>query len=174
MIKNYNLYKPTQELYVFINECNKLNYKNNNSLSAMKFNWCLDKNGQWFATSINNRIVAISGVHEFFDGYRALFRGAELFPISGGLSKNHMNSWVFYYHIPLVNNFTDKPIYITTNIKNDASGKMKKINKLYHRLAINEIVNHKGTANIYNVDQNIWQLNTDKYMKARNQVTNFN
>jgi hypothetical protein len=74
----------------------------------------------------------------------------------------------------LVNNFTDKPIYITTNIKNDASGKMKKINKLYHRLAINEIVNHKGTANIYNVDQNIWQLNTDKYMKARNQVTNFN
>ena len=167
MIKTEQLYNVTPELLTFIKQCNDLGYKNNNSLEAMKFQWCLDAGGTWFATSVDNRIVGISGLHKFKDGHRALFRGCQLYSIPGGLTKNHMNCWMFYYHLPLVAELVDGPIYITTNIDTDASGKMLKLNKLYSILEKKGIVDFISKEEVFYVDQNIWKLNKEMYYKAR-------
>ena len=161
------LYQVTPELVTFIKECDKLGFKNNNSLDTMKFDWCLDMHGAWFATFDNNKIVGISGAHPFRDGYRALFRGAQLYSRPGGLSKNHMNCWMFYYHLPMVIDACINPIYVTTNIDNDASGKMLKLNKLYYILSKKGFFDLISTEEIYGVQQNIWKLNKEYYMDVR-------
>ncbi|MDB4348979.1 hypothetical protein OAA64_01495 [bacterium] len=167
MIKTEQLHNVTPELITFIDECNNLGYKNNNSLEAMKFQWCLDEGGAWFATSVDNRIVGISGLHKFKDGHRALFRGCQLYSIPGGLSKNHMNCWMFYYHLPLVGEIIDGPVYITTNTDTDASGKMLKLNKLYSILEKKGIVDFISKEEVFYVEQNIWKLNLETYFKLR-------
>lgn len=164
MIDTIILRNPNDDLIDFIEKCKKLNYKNNNSLESMKFY----ESKVWFATYHNNKIVGISGLHKFRDGWRALFRGAQLYSIPGGLSKNHMNCWMFYYHLPFVIDLVQgDPIYITTNTQNDASGHMTKIDKLYHLLAKNKIVNHISNEHLRGVNQNIWQLNVEVYEEAR-------
>tara|TARA_B110000503_G_scaffold99799_1_gene149298 strand:+ start:32056 stop:32574 length:519 start_codon:yes stop_codon:yes gene_type:complete len=168
VITTHLLHSVTPELVAFIEQCNMLGYKNNNTLEKMKFQWCLDNGGSWFATYDNNRIVGISGLHKFMDGYRALFRGCQLHSIPGGLSKNHMNCWMFYYHLPLVINLVkDSPIYITTNTDNDASGKMLKLNKLYSLLEKKGLVDLKNKEQVFGVEQNIWKLNTETYYNLR-------
>ena len=110
-------------------------------------------------------------MHPFRDGWRALYRGAQLYSIPGGLSRNHMNCWMFKYHLPLVIDFAgDDPIYITTNTENDASGSMLRLNKLYHILEENGIVDHVSYEEVFGVKQNIWKLNNDAYLKARGDV----
>lgn len=167
MIETKSLKEVTPELVEFIEECDKLGYKNNNSLEAMRFNWCLESGGAWFATFVDNKIVGVSGVHPWRDGYRALFRGAQLYSIPGGLSKNHMNCWMFYYHLPLVINATNDSIYVTTNIDNDASGKMIKLNKLYFHLSKKGFFEHVGEEEVFTVKQNVWKLNPDFYLSMR-------
>jgi hypothetical protein len=168
MIETKRIEKVIPELTEFIEECKRRAYKNNNSLHAMRFHKILDENGAWYGTFDNNRIVGLSGVHQFKDGYRALFRGCQLHSMPGGLSKNHMNCWMFYYHLPkVIDAAGGDPIYITTNIDNDASGKMLKLDRLYHILQSKSIVSHKGVELLYGVDQNIWQLNEDVYFEAR-------
>ena len=70
----------SHELETFMQECDNRNYTNNNSLHALKFEWCMETGGSWWGTYNNNRLVAISGIHPFKDGYRALFRGAQIGP----------------------------------------------------------------------------------------------
>ena len=170
MIKTEQLYHATPELITFIRECDKLGYKNNNTLEAMKFDWCLANGGSWYATFADNKIVGISGLHKFADGYRSLFRGCQLHSIPGGLSKNHMNCWMFYYHLPLVIDHVDGPIYITTNTDNDASGKMLKLNKLYSILEKSGIVDFVAEEEVFYTNQNIWKLNNKIYLDARSRV----
>tara|TARA_B110000503_G_scaffold137589_1_gene222069 strand:- start:1898 stop:2407 length:510 start_codon:yes stop_codon:yes gene_type:complete len=167
MIENKVLYEVSPELSAFIEECGKLGYKNNSSLDAMNFQKTLDEGGAWFATYVDDKIVGLSGVHKFRDGYRALYRGCQLYSRSGGLSKNHMNCWMFYYHLPLAIYCTNGPIYITTNTSNDASGKMLRLDKLYHILAKKTIVKHVSTEELFGVEQNIWLLHEENYIKAR-------
>ena len=164
MINTIILRSPTDDLMDFIEKCKQLGYKNNLSLEVMKF----DEASVWFATYHNNKIVGISGLHKFRDGWRALFRGAQLYPMPGGLSKNHMNCWMFYYHLPFVIDLVQgDPIYITTNTENDASGYMTRLDKLYHILAKKEIVDHISNEHLRGVNQNIWKLNVDVYTKVR-------
>lgn len=168
MINTYTISKPTNELLDFIEECKKLGFKNNDSLEAMRFEWCLEDGGAWFVTAENNKIVGLSGLHKFRDGWRALFRGAQLYSIPGGLSKNHMNCWMFYYHLPIVIDLVgEDPIYITTNVDNDASGYMTRLNKLYFILNKKEIVDHIEECQLNGVKQNIWKLNKETYLKIR-------
>jgi hypothetical protein len=163
--------KPTLQLLEFINECDRMNYNNNNSLESMKFNNTLRIGGNWFATFHNTKIVGISGVHPFLNGIRALFRGCQLYSIPGGLSKNHMNCWMFRYHLPIViNMYSNKPIYITTNTETDHSGKMLKLNKLYHILAKKQIVEHLGCQKVFDTEQNIWKLNIKEYCKINPEI----
>lgn len=168
MIKNDILTSATEELLEFIDECSKLGFKNNDSLDVMNFFNTIKDGGTWFATYVDNKIVGISGVHKFRDGYRALYRGCQLHSISGGLTRNHMNCWMFKYHLPIAIDLVNgDPIYITTNTDNDASGSMLRLNKLYHVLEKNGLVTKVGCEEIRGVNQNIWLLNNKRYLEAR-------
>lgn len=165
MDSNSNLLdKVTPELIEFIAECKKRGFKNNESLERMNFQKTLDGGGMWFASYDKGKMVGISGVHKFKDGYRALYRGCQLYSIPGGLSKNHMNCWMFRYHLPyIIHAVGDDPIYITTNIENDASGYMQRLNRLYFILAQKHIVDWVNEEWLFGVKQNIWRLNKRVY-----------
>ena len=168
MITTELLTKPNYELIAFIDECKKLKFKNNDSLEAMNFQKTLDEGGTWFATYENKAMVGLSGLHKFRDGWRALYRGCQLRSRPGGLSKNHMNCWMFYYHLPIVIDLVaGDPIYITTNTENDASGYMLRLNKLYIYLEKKGIVKHICREEVYGVEQNIWKLNEETYLRLR-------
>ena len=168
MIKTELLFDVSLELIEFINECKILGFKNNDSLEAMRFHETNENNGIWFATYVNDKIVGISGLHGFKDGYRALYRGAQLYSRPGGLSRNHMNCWMFYYHLPdVIDLVNGEPIYITTNTDNDASGSMLRLNKLYYILEKNGIVDLISNEEVFGVNQNIWKLNKQRYLEVR-------
>ena len=165
------LMEANEDLLVFVEECRKLGFKNNESLEAMNFFETIRQGGFWMVTYDKEKIVGISGLHRFKDGYRALYRGCQLYSIPGGLTRNHMNCWMFKYHLPLAIDMSlDSPIYITTNTLNDASGKMLRLNKLYHILAKNGIVDHVSKEIVFSVEQNIWKLNKEKYMEVRGEA----
>ena len=168
MIKTELLFEANEALLEFIRECDKLGFKNNNSFCSMNFFETIKEGGTWFTTSVDDKIVGISGLHKFKDGYRALYRGAQLYSRPGGLTRNHMNCWMFYYHIPLVIDLVQgEPIYITTNTDNDASGSMLRLNKLYYILEKNGIVDHISNEEVFGVNQNIWKLNKERYLEVR-------
>ena len=161
------IYTADEDLMQFILECDKLGYTNNNSLKAMKFDWCIN-NGAWFATFKNNKIISVSGIHSFKDGYRVMFRGAQLSARKIGINKHHMQSYCFYSQLPLQIEYAGtSPIYITTNVKNDASGKMTRIDKTFKLLEKTGLVKYVGCEEVFYTLQNIWQLNVDRYHEVR-------
>lgn len=153
----------------YVDACSELGYKNNDSKIVMKFDWCVQTGGAWFASvDEDNEIFSISGIHPFKNGYRVLFRGSQLYPRQCGLNKYHMSSWCFYEQLPAQIKFAaGSPVYVTTNIDNDASGKMNKINTLFGYLERQGIVKHVSTEEVFYVMQNVWQLNVDRYYEVR-------
>lgn len=166
--------KDMQMLKEFCDTCDSLGYSNNINLSAMKFSWCLENNGTWWATIKDKKIISISGIHPFRDGWRALFRGAQIEtrPIDG-LNKYQMQSYCIHSHLPLQIEYAESisgrntPIYITTNIYNDASGRMSRINRSFEVMAKGGMVKHYGNETVFGVEQNIWLLNKSKYFDLR-------
>ena len=168
---------PT-DLTDFLKLCKHMGFENNESLTTLKWQWLLDQKGSWWATIAEGNIIALSGIHPFKDGYRALFRGVQTFQRPAGLNKYHMSSYGFAEHLPrqiewaqVMSNDTDVPIYITTNIDNDASGKMLRINKLFKILERQEIVDFLGEEDVYYTKQSIWKLNNEKYYGHRYQTS---
>jgi hypothetical protein len=134
----------------------------------MKWEWCLE-NGAWFATYKDNNIISITGVHKFKDGYRALFRGAQLEtrPVAG-LNRYQMQSYGMCDHLPLQIEFANGlPVYITTNITNDESGRMNRIHKSFSVMAKSGMLTHVGDEEVFYVQQSIWQVNVDRYFEIR-------
>ena len=91
-----------------------------------------------------------------------------------GLNKYHMSSYGFAEHLPrqiewaqVMSNDTDVPIYITTNVDNDASGKMLRVNKIFNILEKQKIVDFVGEEDVYYTKQNIWKLNKKEYYGHR-------
>lgn len=158
-------------LLEFLSECDKLGFNNNNSLESMKFQWCLDEGGMWYATYCDDKIISISGIHPWTDGYRALFRGAQLYPRDIGLNRYHMQSFCFHSQLPLQIEYALQNnsgiIYVTTNVDNDNSGKMTRINRTFHHLEKFGLVTGFGTVQVYDVDQSIWMLDIAKYNEVR-------
>jgi len=164
----YDNMEDIHDVWQFTNECYSKGYMNNASLNAMKWDWCLEHNGAWFATYENNRIISLSGIHPFEDGYRALFRGAQLQPRSCGLNKYHMQSYCFAEQLPLQIKFAKVyPIYITTNVDHDASGRMNKVDRVFHALAYHKLVKFVDCKEVFFTKQNIWRLDTDVYRSKR-------
>ena len=158
----------TPALEDFISQCTLLGYKNNSSLKEMRWDWCLD-GGMWYATYDNQTIVSITGIHPFKDGYRALYRGAQLWsrPMKG-LNRYQMQSWGIYEHLPLHIEFANgKPLYITTNINKDNSGRMNRIHKSFTAMEKGGMVSYQGDEQIFNAMQSVWKLNVDRYFEIR-------
>lgn len=155
------------DVLTFVSECYRRGFENNKSLVAMKWEWCLE-NGAWFATYKDNSIISLSGIHEFEDGYRALFRGAQTELRPCGLNRYHMQSYCFAEQLPLQIEYAGVyPIYITTNTKHDASGRMNGVNKLFHKLALQKIVTFVDCKEVFYTEQNIWKLNIKEYNDVR-------
>lgn len=155
------------DVLTFANKCNSKGFMNNNSLATMKWDWCLE-NGTWFATYKDKTIISISGIHTFKDGYRALFRGAQLESKPVGLNRYHMQSYCFADQLPLQIKYANgSPIYITTNVENDASGKMTRIDKLFHHLQKECIVEHVCKEEVFYTLQNVWKLDAERYNEIR-------
>jgi hypothetical protein len=151
----------------FVRKCEQLGYNNNSSLKNMKWDWCLES-GAWFATYIDDKIISLSGIHPFEDGYRALFRGAQLYSRDVGLNRYHMQSYCFSEQLPLQLEYAGElPVYITTNTDHDASGRMAGVNRIFHHLAKYDIVDFVRADEVFYTQQNIWKLNNEKYKNIR-------
>ena len=169
------LYQVDDRLLKFLDECERKGYYNNNTLESLKFDWCLDIGGAWFATVKNNKIISLSGIHPWANGWRALFRGVQLEARPIGLNRHHMQSYPFYSHLPqqikfAFNNNIDIHndfVYITTNTETDSSGKMTRINKTFYHLEKLGLVKNLGEHDVYNVKQNTWILNIENYNNIR-------
>lgn len=163
------IHEESPELTDFISKCKDMGFKNNESLKAMKFYWCMEIAGAWYATyDDNNTIISLSGIHPFKDGYRVLFRGVQFYPRNIGLNLYHMQSHCFYYQLPLQIQFANNsPVYITTNVVNDASGKMTRIDKTFYHLCKRGLVDHVSQEEIFNTLQNVWKLDVKKYNEVR-------
>ena len=178
-IETKELVVADKSLDNFLRKCEQKNFKNNSSLDIMKFQWCLDTGGTWFATYVDGEIISFSGIHPWDHsrrhGCRILFRGVQLEPRKIGLNRHHMQSYGFYYHVPLQIEWAKKRsinpdneyFYITTNTDYDMSGKMTRINKTFHHLEKTGIVKCLGVSEVFNVDQTTWELDQTKYNDIR-------
>lgn len=157
---------PT-ELIEFIVNCKELGYNNNSSLLAMKFNWVIENNGIWTGTFKEDRLISVSAIHPFENGWRALFRGAQI-EARNVLSKYHFSSHCFYNQLPVQLQYAKSdPVFITTNVDHDASGKMKKINKVFYYLEKQNLLTHVDQKIIFTKLQNLWLVNRDQYLNVR-------
>jgi len=170
----------------FCLSCKEHGYKNNESLKAMKLEWCLDQGGQFFLTYYDDKIISLSGCHPLpqagEDVYRILFRGItlpEYKNLQGALNKAHMNSIPFYNHIPeqvkWIKGLTDEPkLVITTNHANEIAS-MEKSHRVLKLLEKQKIVScmHEHLF-LFNTDQSVWLLDRDIYNRERLNYTNRN
>lgn len=163
------LTQVTPALEDFIEQCKSLGWKNNSSLKELRWEWCLE-GGMWYATYNDDKIISLTGIHPFKDGYRALYRGAQLSPRPiKGLSRYQMQSWGIYDHLPLQIEFAKgKPLYITTNVNKDNSGRMNRIHKSFTVMAKGGMIDYVNDEQIFNAIQSVWKLNVDRYFEIRN------
>ena len=61
------------QVHEFCSKCKKYNYVNNESLESMKW-----EKADWFAHFISDKIVSLSGVHEFLDGFKEIVRATRV------------------------------------------------------------------------------------------------
>ena len=170
----------------FCLSCKEHGYKNNESLKAMKLEWCLEQGGQFFLTYYDDKIISLSGCHPLpqagEDVYRILFRGItlpEYKNLQGALNKAHMNSIPFYNHIPeqasWIKGLTNDPkLVITTNHANEITS-MEKSHRVFKLLEKQQIVScmHEQLS-LFNTEQSVWLLNQDIYNQQRLNYTNRN
>lgn len=160
---------PISDIRIFCESCSHLGYNNNSSLKAMKYDWCLDNGGAWWGYYRQNKLVSIAGSHPFKDGFRFLFRGAQLVTASSYLSKKHLTSIPWAIIMPEQISWAsgvlteETPAYITTNISHDESGKMNRTHQVLQLLKKQHIVEYIKDEEIYGVIQSIWRLNIGEY-----------
>lgn len=136
----------------FCINCANLNYTNNSSLKAMKWH---DKSIIWYCHYKDYRIVSLSGIQPFEDGYRICFRGATL----PGISNKILNK---EQAIQGMKDLGSHNYYVTTNVENNhtfgvrLSRAMKK-GKIWKA----KIVDVKK---VYNVMQEIWKIENKYYV----------
>mgnify|MGYP003389325679 CR=1 FL=1 len=140
------------QVHEFCIKCKKLNYVNNQSLESMKWKW---NKVTWFGHFIEDKIVSLSGVHDFLDGYRVMFRGATL----PGVSNKFLNVDQAHVQMNYINNIHDKSIfYFTLNVSNNTGSKSNRLRKWVHTGRCWPGSAYIRTQEIYGVDQEIWKI----------------
>lgn len=157
----------------FCTESDSRGFNNNSNLKTMKYHWCLEQGGKWFGTFKQEKIISLSGIHPFLDGWRAMFRGAQHEGRRIGLNRYQMTSYSLHSQLPqeieYVENISGRgiPIYVTTNINHDASGNAGRVHKLFVELSKLGVFDHCGDHEIFNTLQSVWKLNREKYYDVR-------
>ena len=175
-------HSKVSDLNQFCNQCKILGYKNNESLEAMRLDWCIRSKGQFFLTYADKNLISISGCHPLpqVDNktFRILFRGATLKDYQNSLgvvNKYHLTSIPFYSHIPLQIKWGLTKGYnsfcITTNWNNpDGIDSMSHSHRVFQYLERQGLVDCLiERVNLYSVDQTVWKLNIDRYLEVREQ-----
>ena len=163
---------PTADVREFCKRCSQLGYNNNSNLYSMKWQWCLDNGGAWWAAYDGDQIVSIAGCHPFLDGYRLVCRGAQTQSNQTGLSKHHLSSIPWAVLMPEQIAWCsgvatgETPGYITTNVSHDASGKMNRTHRVLNRLSEQRIVKYIQTEKVFGTKQSIWQLQVGAYFET--------
>ena len=167
----------TNDLEVFCDKCADLGYKNNSSVKSMKLDWCLNSGGKFFMTYRNEEIIALSGCHPLPEvgpaTWRLLFRGVNLKNnIFGVMSKSHMTSTGFFYHVlPQVawaQEHGGDQFVITTNWVNPEIKSMEKSHRTFKLLERQGLVSCLvEKMELFNTIQTVWQLNLSKYSQLR-------
>ena len=170
-------HEDLEMLQEFCDECSKLGYQNNSSFGAMRLSWCKDVGEYWCAIK-DNKIVAVAGCHpipEVSDNaWRIMFRGCEL-PGNDtfkGLGKGDWNSITQREVIPkMIEWIPSNELYITTNIDHDHSnGKATRNHRLMGLLAKQKILDNCGDMLYNGVNQTLWKLNIDEYIRRRERI----
>jgi len=178
---NTTIYSSDQiaHLEEFCNQCDLEDYQNNKSLAAMKLDWCLSIGGQFFLTYLDDVVISVSGCHPLPEidqcTYRMVFRGATLNKyqnIFNIVSKTHMNSIPFLYHMPRQIDWAKEQGYdnfvITTNIDNANIPSMNKSHSVLTSLSrqgLVECIVDKTT--LFYSEQSVWKINVEKINKIR-------
>jgi hypothetical protein len=167
-----------EDLLKFCSSCDLAGYANNRSLQSMKLDWCLDLGGAFYTSRLENEIISVSGCHPLkevgSDVYRILFRGAELPQYKnyhGIMSKTHMGSIPFFYHVPLQIKYGQEVGYkrfvITTNWTNSISS-MEKSHRVFNLLERQGLVTKLvDKMMLFYTEQSVWELDLDMYFKLR-------
>lgn len=162
-MKTIELDYPTRKLLDFTEKCKEKGYVNNSSLSKLRFDWCLDNGGMWYVTIVNDDYISMSGIHEFLDGYRCLYRSVQLESIANVGLNMQSTSYCWTQQLPLQVKYSGlKPMYITTNIGKNTPDHMLKIDKIMKIMQKYSMVQFIKTELINGVQQNLWLLNKDK------------
>lgn len=158
-------------LIKYCRECERLGIYNNSSISSLKIEAFKNlKLKYWIVIDLlESKICGIAGAHqvpEISDRcFRLLFRGCMLPAYrglgTGGLSKNHLNSYLFKNLGPIQleyakNSGADLTI-VSTNI--EQNGGLSKTDRLFQLLYKNNRVSlvHENFR-LYNTHQNIWEV----------------
>ena len=162
-MKTIELDYPTRKLLDFTEKCKEKGYVNNSSLSKLRFDWCLDNGGMWYVTIVNDDYISMSGIHEFLDGYRCLYRSVQLESIANVGLNMQSTSYCWTQQLPLQVKYSGlKPMYITTNIGKNTPDHMLKIDKIMKIMKKYSMVQFIKTELINGVQQNLWLLNKEK------------
>jgi hypothetical protein len=185
------------QLEEFINKTRKIGYRDHKEIKQLEIDETINnKWGKFFYTFKNEKIISLSGCHEFthfdvenlkwIDGMRVCFRGVQLpgEDTYKGISKHHMNSIPFREHLPLQMEWGKalgyNHFFITThnwygtpaNLYKGPSKEQNRTNKIMKYLSKLNIVIHHGESYVKGYLQNIWEINQDEYLGLRSLTKN--
>lgn len=176
----FKLYEASDKSKVeeFCNSCKALGYVNNASIEAMK----LDKEDCYFFLGLDNdKIFTLAGVHKLPEvddrAWRCLFRGAQLPGYTPQWSMDIFKSGIHFSQLLYrqINHILDldplAEFYISTNTSSDTGAKSSRLNSIMMpRIAKMGVWDlHLENFMLYNVPQNLWKINVDRYMELREQ-----
>jgi hypothetical protein len=148
----------------------------------MRLDWCINQGGQFFLTYLDTQLISVSGCHPLPEAgtnvFRVLFRGVvlkEYQNLFGIVSKTHMTSIPFFYHLPHQVTWARSKGYekfcITTNWNNPDG-----ITSMGHSHKVMQLLEKQGLVrclidklHLYHTDQTVWEVNIAKYTEIRNQ-----
>lgn len=172
----FKLYEDTDKeaLEEFCRACAELGYENNSSFKAMK----LDK-AYFFMALDQDKIVSVAGVHKLPEvnkhAWRCLFRGAQLPGYTPAWSMDIFKSGIhfsqfLYRQIKLVQDLDPQAeFFVSTNIKSNTGAKSSRMNDVMMPHVAKRGIWYLYAENfeLYHVPQNLWKINVDVYMEAR-------
>ena len=165
------------KLETFCNKAKELQYQNNVSLAAMKYEWCKAQ-GEYFCAIRDDEIVAVAGCHPLPEvgpnAWRIMFRGCELPQTDTfkGLGKGDWNSITQREMIPrFIEWCPSDELYLTTNTDHEHSnGKASRNHRLMGLLAKQGILDKHSDITLYYTEQTVWKLNILEYTTRRNRL----
>jgi len=180
------------QLEEFITKTRKIGYRDHKTVKSLEIEKTInEKWGKFFFTFKEEKIISLSGCHEFtlfnpynvswIEGMRVCFRGVQLpgEDVYKGLSKYHMNSIPFREHLPLQMEWGKRlgyeKFFITThnwygnpaNLYKGPSKEQNRTNKIMKILNKLGVVKHHGDTYIRNYLQNVWEINEEEYFRHR-------